>query len=60
MYKELTKTIIKNGKEMVVCASYQTSECPANDNNRGCSDCPKLGAMINQLHAFEAVIKVDK
>lgn len=60
MYKELTKTIIKNGKEMAACASYQTSECPANDNNRGCIGCSKLGAMISQLRVFEAVIKSDK
>lgn len=57
MYKELTKTIIENGKEMVVCASYKTPECQAGNGVNGCTSCPKLGAMINQLHVFETVIK---
>lgn len=60
MYKELTKTIIEDGKEMVVCASYQTQECPANNGAGGCIVCPQLSAMINQLHAFETAIKHGK
>lgn len=60
-YKPLTKIIIVDNKEYVVCAKYGTSECRAiHMPNDGCTTCPMLAAIFNQLHIFEECILSDQ
>ena len=56
-YKPLTKIIIVDNKKYVVCAKYGTSECRTiHMPNDGCTACPMLAAILNQLHIFEECI----
>lgn len=56
MYQPLTKVVIIDGKECVTCAKYGTEECLIHKEKvSGCFKCRCLGAMVEQLHAFEEV-----
>ena len=60
MYTKLTKITNIDGADCVTCAFYGTDQCRIHtDNISGCSQCKVLGAIINQLHAFEEIVEAN-
>lgn len=57
MLQRLTKVVEIDGKQCVACINYGTDECQLHKggNDVGCAKCPVMGAMLNQLHAFEEI-----
>lgn len=55
MYKELTKVVEVDGKQCVACIKFNTSECLI--HNGGCASCKMFAAILNQLHAYEEILK---
>lgn len=54
MYTKLTKVVTVDDRECVTCAFYGTDECRIHTRKiTDCAHCEMMGAMINQLHAFE-------
>lgn len=55
-YNRLTKRMMMDGQECIVCAAYNSEQCMIhNQSGAGCATCPLLGGMIQQLCAFEDV-----
>ena len=57
MYTKLTKIVTVNGAECIACAYYGTDRCRIHKEERtpDCCHCKVMGAILNQLHAFEEV-----
>ena len=57
MYTRLTKVAKVDGRECVSCAFYGTSKCRIHkeSNTTDCAHCDVMGAILNQLHAFEEI-----
>lgn len=58
MYTKLTKIIKVDGAECVACAYFGTEECRIHkeEGTPDCCHCRVMGAILNQLHAFEEAI----
>lgn len=57
MYTRLTKVVTdEDGNSYVACVNYGTERCRIHNGAPDCIRCPVLGAMLNQLHAFEEMI----
>lgn len=56
MYTRLTKKIIIDGRECVVCSLYGTEECRIHSGTSDCMRCEVFAAILNQLAYFEDLI----
>ena len=60
MYTRLTKvTKDDSGRDCVACANFGTDRCRIHNDIPDCIHCPMLGAILNQLCAFEDIISGD-
>ena len=60
-YRCLTKvTKDENGKEAVSCIYFGTEKCRIHKGVNGCGECNVFAAIINQLHVFEEIIKLNE
>jgi len=57
MYTKLTKVVKIDERECVACAFYGTEKCRIHkdSNTPDCCHCEVMGAILNQLRAFEEV-----
>ena len=54
-YRPLTKIISDgHGNESVACQFYGTDNCRS-IHEHGCTRCPMMAAILNQLHCFEKI-----
>lgn len=57
MYTRLTKIIkSQDGRECVACINFGTERCQIHNGAPDCAHCHMLGAIFNQLYAFENII----
>ena len=57
MYIRLTKIIKdQNQRDCVACVNFGNEECHIHNEVPDCIHCPMLGAILNQLYAFEDMI----
>lgn len=57
-YQSLTKVVEINGNKCVTCAYFGTPKCLIHKGESipDCTHCDVMGAILNQLHAFEEII----
>lgn len=57
MYARLTKIVKgQDGRDCVTCVNFGTERCHIHNEVPDCIHCPVLGAILNQLHAFEDIV----
>lgn len=59
MYTKLTKVIKIDNRDTVCCAFYGTEKCRVHMQGKepDCGRCVVMGAILNQLHAFETMLE---
>ena len=61
MYTRLTKIVKdQDGRDCVTCVNFGTERCRIHNGVPDCIHCPMLGAIFNQLYAFEDMISGEQ
>lgn len=61
MYTRLTKIVKdQDGRDCVTCVNFGTERCRIHNDVPDCIHCPMLGAIFNQLYAFEDMISGEQ
>lgn len=57
MYTRLIKIVTdQEGRDCVACINFGTERCRIHNGVPDCIHCPTLGAILNQLYAFESIL----